>query len=373
MVKDSKTNEGKLRVKVLRDNRGEPIKDNNGYDKTDSTAFEQFKPFMVLEFIRGVSLNRVTVTIDGVMSVDINTIAARIDSLEFERAVNCGDKASPCFWVNTTADNGVRKGIIHGSYMTGGSVVIAEATDLSITEVKTISEDSSDQELHFSFKLTKAIPPQTKLHFTVSKPQPTSADAKRKTMDSVSFEYLVDYSPQAPAITSVKQEDSKLTVKGSNFFDPLVINLHPPTGDDVEVTPTSVSPNGDQLVLTIPDDAQPAGCWYVWVKVNGVSSNHSNHFVVKPKPTLDSATRNTTDHTIMVTGGDLIDTTGCGGPKLSFQLQKTGVAPKVVAFLLEPGNLLQAMLRLPPEANKGEGWTVHVFLDGKDIANIELK
>jgi hypothetical protein len=109
-------------------------------------------------------------------------------------------------------------------------------------------------------------------------------------------------------------EGNKLTVSGSGFYDvpptyPLVVELHPPTGGDVvEVTPTSVSGDGKQIVLTIPADAQPAGCWTVVVKLGALPASLANSncfcFVVPPHPTLESAVR--MGNRIILTGTDLI-------------------------------------------------------------------
>jgi hypothetical protein len=360
-VADPKT--GKLQVKV--DDNHKPI----------PTEFEKFKKFMTLDFIGSVSLNRVTVTVDGVMSVDINTIPPRIGGVELDDVVNCGSQKSQCFWSNIAADSGVRSGIVQGSYVTGGTVNLAEANALGITEVKTISEGSTDQELHFSFKLTKPIDDQTKLHFTVTKPAP--GDDKTKTLDSLPWEYLVEYSPSAPTIRpDVKQEEKKLTVKGESLFDQnLVVKLIPPTGSEVEVKPTSVAANGEQIVVTIPDDAKPAGCWRLSVNRGKLSSNRSNLFLVKPSPKLDSAIRDTTRSLVILTGDDLIHTSPCGGPAIMFQLKKEGAATINITQANWEGDPVnrQAGFRLPAAAKDGSGWTVHLLVDGKDVANVSLQ
>lgn len=376
-VKDPKSNEEKLRVIVNRDQKGNDFKDNNGKPVPDPTAVKKFKTFMALQFINSVSLNRVTITVDGVMAVDVKTIAARIEDVKFETATNCGDEHSQCFWANITEAEGVRRGTISGSYLTGGQVVIAEASKLGITEVSTIAEGSLDSLLQFSFKLTKEIRPETKITFLVSKPAEGSSATEPKALNSVPFEYPVSYDTKAPQITSARQEGDKLTVKGSGFFNlPLVAKLHPRsplTGDAIEVKPTSVSSMGDQLVLTIPDDAKPAGCWDVLVEVGKVPSNHSNRFVVKPNPTLDSAIRDTARNIIIVTGDDLIDTTRCGGPVLSFKLVKEGAASIPIPAWQSDPQTKQAGFVLPKAAKEGPGWSVHLLVDGKDIANAPIE
>jgi hypothetical protein len=346
-------------------------------DPPAQTDKDKFRTFMALQFINSVSLNRVTITVDGVMAVDVKTIAARIEDVKFETVTNCGDEHSQCFWANITEAEGVRTGTISGAYLTGGTVVIAEASKLGITEVSTIPEGSLDTLLQFSFKLTKPIEPESKITFLVSKAVEGSSATEPKALNSVPFEYPVRYDTKAPAITSATQEGNKLTVKGSGFFNlPLVVKLYPRfplTGEAIEVKPTSVSSTGDQLVLTIPDDAKPAGCWDVLVEVNKLPSGHSSRFVIKPNPTLDSAIRDTTRNIIIVTGDDLIDTTRCGGPLLTFKLVKEGAASIPVPVLQSDPQTKQAALALPKAAKEGSGWSVHLLVDGKDVANAPIE
>jgi hypothetical protein len=341
---------------------------------------EKFRLFMGLEFIGGVSLNRVTVTVDGVMSVDVTTTAGRIEDAEFDRVANCGDDSSPCFWANVGIANGTRTGTIKGAYLTGSTVKLAEAEALGIT-VKTLAEGSNDQGLRFSLTLTKLVPPQTKLHFSVTKPQQGAGE--NASLDSLPFQYLVDYSPTAPLIQSLKREDGKLTLKGNSFNGPdLKVILRAPDGNDIEVAADSVTVNSDgtELSFTLPDAVKAAGCWRVQVSVkmsgSDVSSNQSDEFLITPKPTLDSAVRDVEAKIIILTGDDLIDTTRCGGPALTFQIQKEGGTAKPLTLaspLPQAAGARQARVKLPSEAKEGAGWTVRVLLDGKEIASTELK
>ena len=231
---------------------------------TDANAFNKF---LALEFISQMSLNSVTVTVDGVMTVNTSSLAAKLDAISFDRVKNCGDSTQLCFWAALADGTGERTGIISGSYLTGGTVVIEEAKDLGISEVKTISDQSNDQELHFSFTLTKSIPPGTLLHFIVSKPQPSSTTGGPANIDSLPLEVLVG---TAPTITSVSPTpDNKLTVTGSGFSSgpsfPPVVTLRGPLGDEKDVTFEPVSDN--KLILTLPSGAKPTDCWTVIVTV----------------------------------------------------------------------------------------------------------
>lgn len=232
----------------------------------------EFDKFMALDFLSQMSLNSVTVVIDGAMTVETMTIPAKIDAVTFDTVESCGDSTKPCFWAGLQTNDGVRRGTIKGSYLTGGTVEIAEANELGITEVKTIAEGSSDQELHFSFKLTKPIESQKTLHFTVVKPQQGDTSEIPKRVVSLPRTVLVGFAiPGGPTIESVTRDGNKLTVTGTNFNNvppnPLVVKLQPPEGEAVEVTPDSAT--STELKLTIPGSPQPSDCWTVIVTVGG--------------------------------------------------------------------------------------------------------
>src|SRR6185436_3706990 len=141
-------------------------------------AEKKFRKFLILQFLASVSLNRVTITLDGVMSVDVNTIAANIDAIEMTKLAECGDADGQCFWRNVSIASGVRQGIIRGSFLGGGKVEIAGADVLGITDINVIEEGSSENALRFSFKLNKPVDNQTKLNFTVVKEE-TGANAAK--------------------------------------------------------------------------------------------------------------------------------------------------------------------------------------------------
>jgi hypothetical protein len=337
-----------------------------------TTNADRFKVFMALEFIGSVSLNRVVVTVDGVMSVDVNTIAARIDEVEIGKVAKCGDAGSECFWTDITADGGIRKGIIHGSYLTGGTVALAEQQGLQISDLKTITEESTDEELHFSFKLGLPVPSQTKLHFTVSKPQPASTSANGKPLQSNAFEYLVAYSPTATGIDSISLSGNTLTVKGRGFDPAMVVTLHSETGEEKQVPAASVTAvTSGQFDVAIPAGLKP-GCWDVQVQAGGLSSNYSDKFAVEPVPTLDSAVR--TDMAIVVTGTDLVDFSHCGNQRISFKFlpdpPAAGAAPAAVPLNVQNWNNGKPVLSLPPGTAKTDTLKgkVQVFLNGTLVA-----
>ncbi|MDT4897131.1 MAG: hypothetical protein QOH25_2208 [Acidobacteriota bacterium] len=364
-VKDANTNE--LRVKVY--------KEGNNKGKTISTEFDKFKKFMGLEFLGGVSLNRITVTVDGVMTVDVNTVAARIDEVEIDKVTDCGDTGNECVWTDVGAGGGVRTGVIRGAYMKGGDIAIAEKDALHIDELQKVEEGSNDEELHFSFKLTAPIPNQTKLHFTVTK-APPSADTKK--LESNSYEYLVAYSPTAPGIDSLNLSSDKktLTVRVRRLNSAAVtFSLHSEAGEDVPVPDASVTMDAtdhNKFTLAIDGLSLKAGCWVVQAKSGGLSSNRSEKFAVEPKPTLDSAIRR--DKSITVTGTDLIDFSHCGGQRITFKLLKEGTdAPTSVNVL--NWNNGKPVLNLPDDVQKDSAWKgkVQVYLDDTKQAEVDLQ
>jgi hypothetical protein len=324
--------------------------------KVQSGGADKFKRFMALEFIGNVSLNRVTVTVDGAMTVDVDSIAGNVSEVDINNVAECGDAGNECLWTNVDAAGGVRNGVVRGSYLKGAQLKIAEADALSITDLKKIDEESTENELRFSFKLNAPIPNQTKLHFTITKP---TSDGKQ--IDSNTWEYVVAYFPSATAISSVLVDDvakpTKVTVKGKGFkkATPLSVTLIPQTGDSVTVAPpATVTDTTFDIVLP----TLHPGCWDVQVKVGELSSNESERFAIPPDPALDSAERN--ERFIFVKGKDLIDFGGCGKQLLTFKLVKSdGTDP--TDLQVKDWNNGAPVLKLPDKAKEGE-WKVQVFM-----------
>jgi hypothetical protein len=345
--------DGRLRVKV--DSSGKPI----------STAVTAFRKFMILQFLGSVSLNRVTVTVDGVMSVDVNTIAARIDEIDMDKVAECGDDAQ-CFWTNVSAGGGVRTGVIRGAYVKGGKVALAEQEALGISDLKKIDDGSTDDELHFSFKLGKRIKNQTKLHFTVIKDETVPEGAPAKKLESNTWEYLAAYPQPATAINDRTISGTTLTVTGKGFSAPaLVVTLSSETGTDITVTPNATPALTDnKFDITLPTSNKDftTGCWRVQVTAGALTSNSSEWFSAKAlAPTLDSATR--TDNAIYLKGKDLINLSKCEGNQISFRLtQGTTVIPLTV----NDWNNGEPELVLPEAAKTGT-WQVEVLVDGNPI------
>lgn len=359
--RDRNTNQEKVRVMVVRDDKGDVLPGNDRKPQVINKL--GFYQFLALDFIGNVSLNRVTVTVDGVMAVDVNTIPARVDEVVINPVADCGDAGNECLWTNITAADGVRIGVIRGAYLKGAELQLAEADALSITDLQTIDEESTDDELRFSFKLNAPVRNQTKLHFKLTKP----ADrADGKPLESNTWEHVVTYSPSATKVSSVTADTvsapTKLTVKGKGFnATPLIVSLIPQAGDAVTVEATAVTALTDTAFdVALPMAELHPGCWQVQVKAGGLASNQSEMFAVPPDPSLDSAERS--DKFIFVKGKDLIDFGACGGQRVSFKVLKSDNT-NPIDLEVRDWNNGAPVLELPDKVKEGE-WKVQVFLKG---------
>ena len=355
IFRDPATNKESLRAIIARDSNGKIKLNNLGKQEVDAGFYK----FLALEFIGNVSLNRATVTVDGTMAVDVKAVAAGIDEVVIDKVADCGDAGDECLWRNIDIAGGVRTGVIRGAYLKGGQVRLAEAEKLTITDVTTIDEGSTDNELRFSFKLNAPVDNQTKLHFTVEKPA-LSSDAK--PLVSNTWEQVVAFSPSASAITSAIVDDTsaptKLTVKGKGFkVSPLIVSLLPQLGNPVTVTATAVTDTSFDVVLPTGANKLHAGCWQVQVKAGKLTSNQSQMFAIPPAPELDSAERN--NEFIFVKGKDLVDFSSCGGQQLSFKLLKTDDTEMTDLKVVNWGGGAP-VLELPDKAKEGD-WKVRVI------------
>jgi hypothetical protein len=333
----------------------------NGTLKAESE--KRFATFLALDYLSQASLNNVKVTIDGVMTVDITSIAAKVDDVTFDGTEGCAPNQE-CFWtVPADGSGAVRTGTIDGAYLTNGNVVIAE-TDLGIEEVKAIPEGSSDQALRFSFKLTMDVPSGKNLTFKVTKARPDVGS----TIDSQPWIYTVGFLSGTATLgkAAFDAADSTLTlpVLGPKFTDAefkrLTFALETP-GMEMVTTDLKQKQEGGNIVLSLPANAD-RGCWSVKVKRGGNDVRIlKNTFEVPPSPTLTSAT--VKDGVIVVVGTDLIDTDGCDGKPLSFQMveKKDDGTGKTLDLEVEDGTLSAtgASLTLPDEAGSGT-WVVQV-------------
>ncbi len=134
-----------------------------------------------LDYIGRFGLQNIGVYVDGIMTVDVDTVPASIDDVSF-----ANDATQSAFW-NT---NGQQNGTLLCRFCQGGKVDIVEKDNLGITNVTT-ADDSPNDKLNFSFMITKAVPTGTIIHFVITKP----GDEKKGTKDvkSAPFSYSINY------------------------------------------------------------------------------------------------------------------------------------------------------------------------------------
>src|SRR5262249_50892622 len=116
--------------------------------EAELTKLENREALKKLDYIGRFGLQNIGVYVDGIMTVDVNTVPAAIDQVAFD-----GDASKPDFW----AVPGEKNGTLQCRFCANGQVSILEADKLGITDVTTSTEGSDDHNLKFSFKTTKPI------------------------------------------------------------------------------------------------------------------------------------------------------------------------------------------------------------------------
>jgi hypothetical protein len=145
---------------------------------------------MLARVMARVSLNTVRVIVGGTMTIDVDKIPAKIDSVEF--AIPAG-QTTASMW-KTKQD---LEGVIHGSFLANGKPSIENADQLGISNLSAVPESSTDKELHFKMSLTNTngiSSTQNKLTFRVAK---TAKD--NTTVESVPYDYQIPSQPPAAA------------------------------------------------------------------------------------------------------------------------------------------------------------------------------
>jgi hypothetical protein len=132
-----------------------------------------------LDYIGHFGLQNIGVYVDGIMTVDVATVPASIDKLNFD-----GDDSKPEFW----SAAGVKTGTIECRFCQGGLLSIPEADQLGIKDVTTIADGSDDRHLKFSFSLTKPVAKDQTITFIITK---KPADPKGKDVQSAPFPYTL--------------------------------------------------------------------------------------------------------------------------------------------------------------------------------------
>jgi hypothetical protein len=348
-------------------------------DSNIPDAHKRLRSFMALDYIAQVSLNNVGVTVDGAMTVDTTTISAKIDDVALDADEECGPDKE-CFWSVPPDGSVVRTGTIEGSYLTNGTVTISEQNALKITDVKVVSEGSTDQSLKFSFKLTESIPTGKRLTFRVTKPKAGSTT----TIDSPPFIIPVGFTADEPMLTRAAYDDDSgtLTLTGAGFVNNgTAVELLTPGGESLKNVTLSDKSTETELVLDIPTAKRAPGCWEARVTVNGRKAEPSaQKFIDKPdqQPKLTSA--EVKDDVIAVVGENLIDTSACRGQELGFELVKAKpeAGDKPIQLEFDPQSLKATEVKLElSEEDKAKlqdgDWKLRVLLDGKVVKGAQPK
>jgi hypothetical protein len=136
--------------------------DNSG-GMNDQTAVNHENLCKLQTILNRVSLNNIRVGLQGAMTVDVSTVPATIYDVQFD---NGNTDAS--IWTKT---NTPQTGTISGVYLTGGDpeVVDSKGTKYSDIAISKDTDGASDTELHFTMKISKCIPPTSKIYFVVNK------------------------------------------------------------------------------------------------------------------------------------------------------------------------------------------------------------
>ncbi|MBV9927798.1 MAG: hypothetical protein JOZ96_22450 [Acidobacteria bacterium] len=281
----------------------------------------KFKAFAALFYIKEVSLNKVTVTVDGVLSVEVSAIEPRVESVTFDEVAGCGGPNTECFW-SSSIGGGVRTGKVTGNFLSGGTLDIPGAEDF-IGDLKVVPEGSSDNVLRFSLKLKKGVPTGRTLNFKVNKPKPGSTGK----LESPAFMLQTAFFPGTPTLAGVGLKDGKVTVTGAGFVDApapnaLSVKLMAPNKTVQTIQNPTVA--NDKITFDMP--AGPAaGCWRVMVQAGARDAIELNdgRFAVLPSPTVSKATID--GDKIVVDGTNFMDTANCpGGKAVRFRAVKAG-------------------------------------------------
>jgi hypothetical protein len=312
--------------------------------------------------LNSVSLNHVKIVLSGIMTVDVDNVPAIITSID------CTDP--PAVAWGTAGDHNCA---IHGSFLSNGTPVIAEATDLGLN-VGAVSDGSTDALLNIKVTVKNPIKPKTVLTFQVTK-----KNKQGNTVESMKFPYTVPDYTATPAISGVEFKDNAVTVTGANFQDSagsaVSVKLHrvsAPSVPDQNIAKPTVT--ATQIKFDFPSAS--VGCWQVQVNVGNVQTSAStdkppkDQFAVPPTPVIKTAVLK--GSTLTATGTGLVDLADCGTP-LKFEAlssAKNATAKPITAKLLADGT--QATFDMPALDNGTKWKELHTLLNGKQVSNTPI-
>jgi hypothetical protein len=265
------------------------------------------KALTQLLYLQNLSFENLLVEVDGIMTVDVRQVPARIAGVSFDGAEN-----APQLW----AAPGSLKGKIEGEYLTNGTLKIVEANALGIEDITVDAAKATDRLLPFSFKSTKPIPSGSKLTFVVERkfdPNQTTTS----TVSSMKFEYVVAYVLTGPIVTKVAQEDATVTLTGANLFNttetPLKLSLTN-SRDSKKVVDAKPKDGATATSLSFDLPASlDAGCWIIKLATGTMQAPAIDKLAAKlPASKLSGLKREGT--VLNVEGDGFLDTAACGAP-----------------------------------------------------------
>lgn len=158
---------------------------------SDPNSLPTVDPCDVARILAQVSLNTVRVIVGGSMTVDVDSVPAKLDSVDF---VTPDGQTPASLWTKKQTIEGV----LRGSFLSGGKIDIANLDKLPISNLEVITARSSDKAIHFHLTLTDAVPAKSKLTFRVSKTTSGGVTVQSSPLD---FE-VPEPPPAAPATNS---------------------------------------------------------------------------------------------------------------------------------------------------------------------------
>lgn len=199
--------------------------------------------------IESLTLDRVRIVVDASYVVETQNVAAQITTVNVDdtwaRACNAGEIT----------------GSIIGQFLTGEavSITIDKAADLGINPA-TIPAGSTDTKLNFKFTLQKAVPPDTKLNFTVVKKLKDGTELKSNVFTPPTSLYTVE----TPSIQAVKVDNGTVTISGRFFCSLTADPTVQFTNGTNTVSATGITSTFSTLTFAKPA-ALSAGPWKVTV------------------------------------------------------------------------------------------------------------
>lgn len=150
-----------------------------GQVRPDASVESLLSNSKILGLLDGISLNRVRVKVGGTLSLDVDAVPARVDSVSFDNPSAQWDGTHPI------------TGIIQGAFLSNGRPLIAESDQYGIS-LQSVADQSTGEQLHFKLALSQPVAAGTVLHLKVTKSTGT------RVVNSIPIEVKV---PGGAAIT----------------------------------------------------------------------------------------------------------------------------------------------------------------------------